>query len=61
MILESAVRLSSHLPSNVATSLKSDTDYYMQLRKQMCELMAYTRSYIARYLLLYVKYKISVI
>jgi hypothetical protein len=56
MILDSAVRPSSHLPSNIPTSLKSDTDYYMQLRKQMCELMAYTRCYIARYVLLCVEY-----
>ncbi|PNF31542.1 hypothetical protein B7P43_G00781 [Cryptotermes secundus] len=50
MILDSALRLSSHLPSNVPASLKPGTDNYMQLRKQICELMAYTRSYIARVL-----------
>lgn len=55
MILDSASRLSSHLPSNVSTSLQSDLNYYMHLRKQICELMAYTRCYIARYLAIVLK------
>jgi hypothetical protein len=61
MILDSASRLNSHLPSNFSTCLHSDIDYYMQLRKQICELMAYTRCYIARYLLSPLKYKISTV
>jgi hypothetical protein len=49
MILDSASRLNSHLPTTVSAHLQSDVDYYMQLRKEICELMAYTRCYIARY------------
>jgi hypothetical protein len=48
MLLDSASKLNSHLPTNISTSLHSDANCYMQLRKHICELMAYTRSYVAR-------------
>ena len=48
MLLDSASKLNSHLPTNISTSLQSDVDYYMELRKHICELMAYTRCYVAR-------------
>jgi hypothetical protein len=48
MILDSASKLNSNLPPKITTSLQPDVDYYMQLRKHICELMAFTRSYVAR-------------
>jgi len=48
MLLDSASKLNFHLPTNISTSLQSDVEHNMQLRKHICELMAYTRCYVAR-------------